>query len=1273
MAKKPKLLEELVIKVNSRALKQAVKEQDQLSNRMEDAAAGTELLNEQINITNAALTEARKLSRGLANSLETIGTGANIQDYFDGVVAAIQDVEGTISELSASFEEYTHIAKQGNDEVVLTLERLLDPLRKVDQQTKKTAASTEKLQEGLKGAGDSQAKTTKGIEGVQRSTKGGTRAFQDLAKIAGPLPMIYATIAANVYALTEAYNQLAAGDRLNRLEKINQVVGAETGVSISNLADIMVEATGYAVSFEGAMQKAAQASAYGFTSDQVSQFTLAARRASVALGVDLDDALNRIIRGVSKLEIELLDELGITVRLTEAYDKYQRTIGVSQTALTGYQKQQAYANAVIEESAKRFGNLDKEMSATEWEKFAQNIDQTTKSGQKMLASFLTPLAQHFNTLFEESQVDKVIERVQRLNQSLATAAANNNFLSQATLQANSSEDLLLAEEELIRLKEQYNVALQQTQQAEQKYGQVNKTARAENAKQLAVIQDLEKVMNDFKKQIEANYGAAVSQKRGTQEYNQQLQFLANTFREVQQLAKSIPEVVQAFDASVKSPALAIEQYAAGLESTKKTIDNLMLQRKSLDLTTEKGRQQDLNIQQQIQVKLQEQGLQTQDQLNNYLQKSNELVLIQTKEKRSQQLSEANIAKSTQFSMGVEQQRAINAEKLRIINQELQQGSVAEGKGATRNLLSQEEIISLEQERINLQAENLKLAQQQNEVIAQRNVALQESQAIQATLNNADPMRQQLDFLNQQIQQQKQLISINRGITKPEEQAQANLQLNQLLESRRALLKQIQERELTIRTNQQEYTREEQTLKSLATDRFENNKADILLNEAKLVILRDQLKLAREYGATKDEELQKEAEILRLKQDIIASNKSQMEQLASRTSDEIQLRGKEMGLTELDIINEQIRQKQEFLQALDAEKVSQQAITQQNRELRDLLVEQQNLKQAEAVKYRNLGMDALGSQGSVPLIQGPTQIGDQQLKEQELQTAMDAINKSFSELSSYNPAFSDMVANVSNLGLAFHQMGEGAQTGQQVAAQGMSTVASMLNMAAQQTISGIDQQIAAEKERDGKSEESKKKIQKLEAEKAAAQKKAQTEQIVMQTAMGITQALATLPPPVSYAMAATTQLMGQQALKSQQSGSAIASVGEASVPSLSLGERDNRIDVSRSASAGELQYIQGGNGVGNASDFKPRAVGNRAPANHQVLVGENGPEVVAFDTPGMITAQNQASSNSYGSNFNVTIQALDSESLQSYLQKNGQIFASSMEYQLNSEGYSMYRK
>ena len=90
----------------------------------------------------------------------------------------------------------------------------------------------------------------------------------------------------------------------------------------------MQEATGYAIGFGSAMLKASQASAYGFSPDQVEQFTLAARRASVALGVDLDDAMNRVIRGVSKLEIELLDELGVTVRLTEAYEKYAKQLGV---------------------------------------------------------------------------------------------------------------------------------------------------------------------------------------------------------------------------------------------------------------------------------------------------------------------------------------------------------------------------------------------------------------------------------------------------------------------------------------------------------------------------------------------------------------------------------------------------------------------------------------------------------------------------------------------------------------------------------------------------------------------------------------------------------------------------------------------------------------------------------------------------------------------------------------------------------------------------------
>jgi uncharacterized phage infection (PIP) family protein YhgE len=86
-------------------------------------------------------------------------------------------VEGTLSELSVAFEDYTHIVKQGNDEVVITLERLLDPLRRVDQQSKKTTQGIEGLSDSLSKTNTNQKRYNKDTEGLGRSTKGLTRAF----------------------------------------------------------------------------------------------------------------------------------------------------------------------------------------------------------------------------------------------------------------------------------------------------------------------------------------------------------------------------------------------------------------------------------------------------------------------------------------------------------------------------------------------------------------------------------------------------------------------------------------------------------------------------------------------------------------------------------------------------------------------------------------------------------------------------------------------------------------------------------------------------------------------------------------------------------------------------------------------------------------------------------------------------------------------------------------------------------------------------------------
>ncbi|AZV02008.1 hypothetical protein [Aeromonas phage Akh-2] len=57
------------------------------------------------------------------------------------------------------------------------MERLLDPLRKVDKQTGKTAASVKDLGSKISDVEPAANKASKGIEGMNRKSKNATRSF----------------------------------------------------------------------------------------------------------------------------------------------------------------------------------------------------------------------------------------------------------------------------------------------------------------------------------------------------------------------------------------------------------------------------------------------------------------------------------------------------------------------------------------------------------------------------------------------------------------------------------------------------------------------------------------------------------------------------------------------------------------------------------------------------------------------------------------------------------------------------------------------------------------------------------------------------------------------------------------------------------------------------------------------------------------------------------------------------------------------------------------
>ena len=108
-------------------------------------------------------------------------------------------------------------------------------------------------------------------------------------------------------------------------------------------------------------------------------------------------------------------------------------------------------------------------------------------------------------------------------------------------------------------------------------------------------------------------------------------------------------------------------------------------------------------------------------------------------------------------------------------------------------------------------------------------------------------------------------------------------------------------------------------------------------------------------------------------------------------------------------------------------------------------------------------------------------------------------------------------------------------------------------------------------------------------------------------------------------------------------------GAAPKTNLSVGKRQNTVDVSRGSSAGELSYMRGERGVGsNANNFTPGgAMGRKgyAAGGEGILVGERGPEVVTPSQKIDVIPNDKLGGNT---NVNFSINAVDASGVEDLL-------------------------
>lgn len=229
--------------------------------------------------------------------------------------------------------------------------------------------------------------------GQARGSMGATgasgRDFANQAQGLGGLVRLYATYAANVFAVSAAFTALSqAMNTTNMVQGLNQL-GAASGIAMGNLAKQFADASGGAISFRESMEATAKAVSSGMSQAQFLKLGEVAKKASQALGIGMSDAVSRLTRGITKLEPELLDELGIFTKVGKATEDYARSVGKSAIALTDFERRQAFANAVLAEGAQKFGEID--IPTNPYDKLLASLKNVAQQILEVVNKGLTPL------------------------------------------------------------------------------------------------------------------------------------------------------------------------------------------------------------------------------------------------------------------------------------------------------------------------------------------------------------------------------------------------------------------------------------------------------------------------------------------------------------------------------------------------------------------------------------------------------------------------------------------------------------------------------------------------------------------------------------------------------------------------------------------------------------------------------------------------------------------------------------------------------------------
>ena len=190
-----------------------------------------------------------------------------------------------------------------------TTKRVAVDAKKLGVQLDKTGKNTDRAAKGTDKLSKSNRDLDRNMRGTAKMSSNTTKEFSKMSQGMGGLVGAYATLAAQVFAVSAAFQFLQSASDLRNLVAGQEALGQMTGTTYKSITHSIMQATDAQLKYADAAKASAIGTAAGLTSSQLTKLATVAKNVSFALGRDLTDSFNRLVRGVTKAEPELLDAI----------------------------------------------------------------------------------------------------------------------------------------------------------------------------------------------------------------------------------------------------------------------------------------------------------------------------------------------------------------------------------------------------------------------------------------------------------------------------------------------------------------------------------------------------------------------------------------------------------------------------------------------------------------------------------------------------------------------------------------------------------------------------------------------------------------------------------------------------------------------------------------------------------------------------------------------------------------------------------------------------